>query len=488
MQLNWKIIAQFSGMLLLLNGFFMLLSIIPGAVFNDGWKPLLISGSLTIFAGLLFVTYARGASKIIAKKDGFIIVTLGWLFLALSGCLPYIISGVIPSFTSALFETISGYTTTGASVLNDIESVPHGILMWRSTTHWIGGMGIIVLTVAILPILGIGGMQLFSAEAPGVTADKLHPRITGTAKRLWYIYVGITITQTVLLKFAGMEFFDAMNHSMATVSTGGFSTKSLSMAAYNHAPLIQYIVIFFMFLSGVNFALTYWGIKGKLDKIYKNEEFLFYLGIIVTITLLTTIIVMLSNYQGYGIEEAFRHSIFQVIAFITTTGFVTADFTNINNAYILKVIFFLLLFVGGCAGSTAGGVKIVRHLIILRNSLKEFQRLLHPNAVIPVRLNGHSVTGKITFNVMAFIIIYLTIFALGCLAMSLTGLDFESAIGAAATSLGNVGPGLGAVGPASNFSVISPIGKMLLCALMLIGRLEIFTVLIIFTPYFWSKT
>ena len=488
MKLNIKIVAKFIGMLLIINGMFMFLAALPSVIYvEEGWRTLVLSGSISIITGIIGMIYARGSNKDITKKEGFLIVTLGWIFLTLSGCIPYIVSGTIPEFTSAFFESISGYTTTGASVLNDIEAMPHAILMWRSTTHWIGGMGIIVLTVAILPILGIGGMQLFSAEAPGVTADKLHPRITGTAKRLWFIYVAITFIETILLKLAGMNFFDALNHSMATVSTGGFSTKNASMAAYNDLPAVQYIVIFFMFLSGVNFALSYWGIKGKFDKIYNNEEFRFYLFLTLIVTAISTIVLMGVQHSGWNLEESFRHSLFQVVAFITTTGFVTADLTNVGSAYILKVIFFVLMFVGGCAGSTAGGVKIVRHLLIFKNSILEFKRLLHPNAVVPVRLNGHAVKSKITFNVMAFIIIYLTIFGLGTMVMSLTGLNFETALGATATSIGNVGPGLGDVGPVENFASITPFGKMFLSFLMLVGRLEIFTVLILFTPYFWRN-
>ena len=488
MKINWKVIASFWGALLMINGIFMFFAIIPGVfMHNDkGWKALLISGVASIFIGGIVQLYSKGNNKTIGKRDGFLIVSLGWVWLTLSGCLPYILSGTIPELSAAIFETISGYTTTGASVLNDIESVSPSILTWRSITHWIGGMGIIVLTVAILPILGIGGMQLFSAEAPGVTTDKLHPRITDTAKRLWFIYVGLTFVETILLKLAGMSFFDAINHSMATVSTGGFSTKNDSIAAFEN-PLIHYIIIFFMFLSGVNFALTYWGLKGQLKKIYKNEEFKFYFGLTAFITLTVTGVLMFNTNVDWTLEESFRNSLFQVIAFITTTGFVTADLTNIQGAYVLKVMFFFMLFMGGSAGSTAGGIKIVRHLVIFKNSWQEFKRLLHPSGIIPVRYNGNSVQGRITFNVMAFIIIYLMIFGFGSIIMSFTGLDFETAIGATATSIGNVGPAIGGVCPVCNFSGITAFGKLFLSLLMLIGRLEIFTVLILFTPFFWKR-
>ncbi|MCB9255537.1 MAG: TrkH family potassium uptake protein [Chitinophagales bacterium] len=488
MKTNWKVIVSFWGALLGLNGVFMLLAIIPGILASDehGWKALLVSGFASMVLGSFFFFFTKDHNKTIGKREGYLIVGLGWIWLSLSGCLPYILSGTIPSFAGALFETISGYTTTGASVLSDIEAVSPSILTWRSMTHWIGGMGIIVLTVAILPILGIGGMQLFSAEAPGVTTDKLHPRITDTAKRLWFIYVGLTFVETIFLWLAGMTWFDAFNHSMSTISTGGFSTKNDSIAAFD-SPWIHYIIIFFMFMSGINFALTYWGIKGKLDKIYKNEEFRFYLGVTLFTTLLVTLVLMQNGTSGWGLELAFRNSLFQVISFITTTGFVSADLTNVSGAFILKVIFFFLLFLGGSAGSTAGGIKIVRHLVIFKNSWLEFKRLLHPSGIIPVRYNDSSVHGRITFNVMAFIIIYLLIFGFGSMVMAFTGLDFESAIGAAATSLGNVGPSIGSVCPVCNFGHITFFGKIFLSFLMLIGRLEIFTVLILFTPFFWKR-
>lgn len=475
---------MFLGYLLMGNGLLMYFAIIPGAIYNDeGWRALLVSGSFSLFIGSVFFIFTKDAIRDIGKKEGYLIVTLGWVVLSLSGTLPFILSGSIPSFSGALFETVSGYSTTGATVLEDIEIVPHGILMWRSLTHWIGGMGIIVLTVAILPILGIGGMQLFSAEASGVSTEKLHPRITSTAKRLWLIYFGLTIAETLLLKLAGMDWFDAVNHAMATVATGGFSTKNASVGAYEN-PMIHYIIIFFMFVSAINFSLIYWGLKGRLDKIWKNEEFRFFLFLVIGITLFTTLMVQISVWDG-NFEKNFRDSLFQVVAIITTTGFGTADFTAWSP--ILTVLFFFLFFTGACAGSTSGGVKLIRHLVIIKNSVMEFKRLLHPNAVIPVRINGAIVKGRVTFNVMAFILIYFGIFVFGTIVMSLLGEDFLTSMGASASCLGSVGPGLGDVGPASNFASVSGVGKVFLSFLMLVGRLEIFTVLILFTPYFWRK-
>ena len=325
------------------------------------------------------------------------IVTLGWLTLSLTGMLPYLISGEIPNITDAFFETISGYSTTGSSILEDIESMPKGILFWRSATHWIGGMGIIVLTIAILPLLGIGGMQLFMAEAPGPSTDKLHPRITDTAKRLYLIYVLLTVAQFILLKVAGMTWFDAINHAMATMSTGGFSTKNSSIAFYNHLPMVQYIIILFMLIAGTNFVLTYFALKGKIQKVFQSEEFKYYLfGIIGVASIVTVIIYFfqdpslqtsIAHPMVYGkAESAIRHGLFMVTSIVTTTGFVTADFTMWS--FFASGIFFALFFTGGSAGSTSGGVKVVRHVVMLKNSFLEFKKALHPNAIIPVRHDG----------------------------------------------------------------------------------------------------
>lgn len=496
MKPNWKVILNILGLLLALNGLFMLLGIPFSLYYKDGdLLALLVSGLTTIGtgAGLWFLTRSEGQR--IHKKEGYLIVGLGWLVMSLSGTLPYILSGTIPDFASAFFETVSGYTTTGASVLTDIEASPKGILFWRAVTHWIGGMGIIVLTIAILPILGIGGMQLFMAESPGPSADKLHPRIQETAKRLWFLYLALTVIETILLMLGDVSFYDSICHSFATVSTGGFSTKNASVAAFG--PYVQYVIIIFMFLSGINFTLTFWGIRGKLNRVWANEEFRYYLGLIVVTTLITA--TTLCVLDGRFSEGAIRDSLFQVIAVVTTTGFVTADFTVWTP--FLTVLFFLLFFTGGSAGSTAGGVKIVRHIIIIKNSLLEFKRQIHPSAILPVRFNKKAIGEHITWNILAFFIIYLTIFAIGAIFMAIILPDvsgvppdeamwhrFSSAIGASASCVGNIGPGLGGVGPVENYSWIPAIGKLFLSLQMLIGRLELFTVLILFSPYFWKRS
>lgn len=497
MRLNLRIIFHLMGLLLLFNGGFMLLAAVVSGIYQDGATLSITLASITtMFVGVFSMYYTRGHKKEVKQKEGYIIVTFGWIIMSISGMLPYLFSGAVPDVTNAFFETVSGYTTTGASIMDDIEAMPEGILFWRSLTHWIGGMGIIVLAIAILPLLGIGGMQLFSAEAPGPSADKLHPRITDTAKRLWLIYFGYTIAETILLKIAGMSFFDAINHAMATLSTGGFSTKNASIAYWNDQPLIQYIIIFFMFLAGSNFVLSYFIFKGKIQKVFKDEEFRYYAGFVIVFTIIVALVIYfkanITNVTpGYPMilgkgESSFRHALFQVVSVITTTGFVSADFTQWTP--FLTVFFFGLFFLGGSAGSTAGGIKVMRHLLIIKNGVLEFKRTLHTNAIIPVRYNNKTVKEKIVNNIIGFFVLYMLLFIIGALVLGFLGLDFESAIGGAASSLGNVGPALGSLNPVSNFNSLPVLAKWWCGFLMLAGRLELFTVLILLTPYFWKRT
>jgi trk system potassium uptake protein TrkH len=495
--LNIKIIYRFLGLTAILNGVFMLIAV-PFSIYHQEAAKfgILNAGIITISIGLLLYFFNKPTSTNIQKKEGYLIVTLGWLTLSITGMLPYLLTGAIPNITNAFFETLSGYSTTGSSILTDIESLPKGILFWRSATHWIGGMGIIVLTIAILPLLGIGGMQLFMAEAPGPSTDKLHPRISDTAKRLWLIYVLLTATEFLLLKVAGMTWFDAINHAMATMSTGGFSTKNASLAHYNGMPLVQYIVIVFMFIAGTNFVLTYFALKGKVYKVFQSEEFKYYFFGTLILTALIAILILfyqdpnltttVDHPMVYGkVESAIRHSLFQVISVITTTGFVSADFTMWS--FFATGIFFSLFFVGGSAGSTSGGVKIVRHIVLLKSSFLEFKKALHPNAIIPVRYDDKTVNQTIVFNIISFFIIYMFIFIVSSTILTFFGLDFMSAIGAAASSLGNIGPAIGSVSPVDNFAHLSNGAKWFCAFLMLIGRLELFTVLILFSPFFWRN-
>jgi|TARA_Y100000385_G_scaffold291303_1_gene368476 trk system potassium uptake protein TrkH len=497
MKLNYKIIFHFFGLLLLFNGGFMLLAALLSFFYKDGVTfNLFLAGISVLAIGVLQMLFTKNHTKEMNKREGYLVVAFGWIVMTLSGTLPYVFTGAIPNFSNAVFETISGYTTTGSTILNDIESLPKGVLFWRSLTHWIGGMGIIVLAIAILPLLGIGGMQLFAAEAPGPSADKLHPRITDTAKRLWLIYVGYTAVETLFLSLAGMSFFDALNHSMSTLSTGGFSTKNASISHWNDRPMIQYIITLFMFLAGANFVLSYFAFKGKISKVLQDEEFKLYFKFIAIFTLIVFGIIYTNSYLnsesvfehpsilGLG-ESSFRHALFQVTAIVTTTGFVTADFTLWSP--LLLVFFFGLMFSGGSAGSTSGGVKVVRHLVLIKNGFLEFKRSLHPSAILPVRYNSKSVSGEIVFNVLGFFILYMLSFIVGSLGFAFLGLDFESSVGVAASSLGNVGPALGEFGPSNNFIHMPTAGKWWAAFLMLIGRLELFTILILFTPFFWRN-
>lgn len=483
MRFNYRVIVNIIGLLLMLNGVFMFLCIPFSLYFGEGdLTAIVMSGGITIGSGFSLWVFTRNFSnKELRKRDGYIIVTLGWLSMSFFGCLPYLLSGSIPNLTDAFFETISGFTTTGATILTDIESVHKGILFWRSLTQWIGGMGIIVLAVAILPILGIGGMQLFVAESPGISPDKMQPRIKETAKRLWFIYVLLTLAETLLLWLGGMTFYDAINHGLTTMATGGFSTKNSS--AIHFSPFIQYVLIIFMFLAGTNFTMTYFGLHGQFRKVIRNEEFRFYAGFCVMLTVVTSLGIYFSSHND--LEWSIRHGLFQVVSIITTTGYVSADYTSWTP--FITVLFFVMMFFGASAGSTAGGVKIVRHIILIKNSILELKRQLHPSAVIPVRFNHKAVSRDITFNILAFIMIYIAIFAIGSVLMALLGVDILTAMGSVATSLGNIGPGMGTVGPVHNFAHIPSGGKWLLSYLMLLGRLELFTVLILFTPYFWRK-
>ena len=465
---------------------------------SDGVVNEITSSAIIIISiGLILMLSNKNNIRQINKKDGYLIVTVGWLTMIFSGMLPYYMTDSISSFSNLIFESMSGYTATGSTIINDVESLPKSIIFWRSMTHWLGGMGIIVLAIAILPLLGIGGMQLFSAEAPGsgISGDKIHPRISATAKRLWYIYVGLTFVETLALNFAGMSIFDAINHSMSNIATGGFSTKNNSLAYWNSIPEIQYIIIFFMILAGTNYLLIYSAFIGKFKKLFNNTEFIWYLSFIAVFVLVTTLVLFLNvdlsntefdHPEIYGkFESSFRHAFFQIVAVITTTGFVTGDFAGWTP--FLTMLFFGLMFIGASSGSTSGGIKISRHLILIKNGFLEFKKALHPNAVLPLRYNHSVVKKAVIVNILAFFMLYLILFIIGAGVLSTQGLDFSSAVGGSAASLGNVGPAIGSLGPSLTYEGLSAFAKIWCSFLMLVGRLELFTFLIIFTPYFWRK-
>ncbi len=481
--LNTRMVINILGFLLVIEGLFMFLSIPVCLIYGESdYIVFLISGMTAILVGGISWLLSRNAPLSIFRREGYLIVSLGWIIYSLFGTLPFILSGSIPSFTNAFFETMSGFTTTGASILNNIESLSHGILFWRSITQWIGGMGIIVLSLAILPLLGIGGMQLFIAEVPGVTFDKLHPKINETAKRLWFIYIIFTIFETILLWLGGMDIFDAICHSFTTMATGGYSTKQASVAQWD-SPYIQYIIILFMFIAGINFNLSYFALHLRFGKLLHNEEFQYYTAFILIFSLLIGAGLFIS--MNMNLEESFRLALFQVVSIITTTGFVTSDY--LNWVPVLGVLLLFLMFFGGSTGSTGGGVKIMRIVLLMKNSALELKRLIHPNAVIPVRFNRQIIDPVIITNVLAFISYYLIIVVVSVVIMSALGYDLDTSLGAVATCIGNIGPGLGDVGPIANFNHIPDFGKWFLSFLMLIGRLELFTVLVIFSPAFWKR-
>jgi trk/ktr system potassium uptake protein len=482
--INGSVIAHVVASIIIIMGVLMLPAIGFSIYYkgNDFW-PLVTSSIITMSVGFsIRIATRKSKDAEIKKRDGYLIVSLSWISMAIFGMLPYLLSQAIPDISFAFFESMSGLTTTGATILEDIESLPRGILFWRSMTQWIGGMGIIVLTIAILPLLGIGGMELFVAEAPGPTKDKIHPRIKETAKRLWAIYVLLTLVETIVLMFCGMNFYDAINHSLTTNSTGGFSTKQDSIAAFD-SPLIEAVIIVFMFIAGTNFTLIYFGFKGKFSKFWKNDEFKWYVGAVLGLIIILTPIVY--NETGQTFLMSFRQTSFQVVSIITTTGFATADYTTWGSLAIF--IFFLLLFSGASAGSTSGGIKIIRIVTLMKNGFLEFKKRLHPNAIIPVHLNKQTVPPHIIHNLLAFIFLYLFIFACGAITMTALGENFDTALSSVATSLGNVGPGISDVGPSHTFVNVSNPGKWVLSFLMLFGRLELFTIALLFTPYYWRR-
>lgn len=475
-----KVLIRILGFLTMFIGVALLLPIPFSLYYDDGtWTAFLISSVAAIVTGgISFI--GSDKRQELRSKEGFAVVTFGWIIMTLFGCLPYIISGGIPSFTDAFYETMSGFSTTGSTILSDVEALPNALLLWRSLTHWIGGMGIIVLSIAILPFLGVGGMQLFKAETPGPIADRLTPRITETAKLLWGVYALFTLAEFILLWLGPMGMFDALNHALATLATGGFSTKNASIAHYNSA-YVEYVVIFFMFLAGTSFSMHYNWLKGNFGSIWRNREFRFFLVVIAIA--LVVIGIDLYVYSGYGLEETFRYGMFQILAIVTTTGFGTADYEKW--AVLSQLFLFALMFMGGCSGSTSGGMKQIRIFILIRFVYTEIVKLLHPNAVRPVKIGGESIDQKVVTNVAGFFVSVVLISMISVLIISgFTG-DIATSFGAVAAHINNIGPGLGDVGPTDNYGWLPDASKWLLSFLMIVGRLEVYTVIILLAPSYW---
>jgi len=477
-----KAVLHTIGALLVFIGCSFILPIIVSIVYHESdLLPFVWSLAVTVSVGFLLwkLTPSNHDIKI---REGFGIVTFSWVALSAFGALPFFFCLDI-SFTDAFFETMSGFTTTGATIFPEVESLPHGLLFWRSLTHWLGGMGIIVLSLAIMPMLGVGGMQLFKAEAPGPSVDKIKPRVQDTAKILWVVYLMLTVIEAILLRVVGMNWFDAICHTFGTMATGGFSTKNAGLMHYYDNVLVEYIIAVFMILAGINFALHYRFSRGRFSAYHQNSECRTYLGIITFTTVFLLFMTFGANFLT--VEESFRKAIFQVASLLTTTGFHTADYEQWSVAS--QLLLTLLMFIGGCAGSTGGGIKVVRVDLTFRYLQTQFKRLVHPHAVTPVRFNNRPVSNDAIRDILGFVLVYVILFGVSSFLMSLLGLDLVTAVSTVISTLGNIGPGIGSVGPTENFAHIPVIGKWLLSFLMLAGRLEIFTVLIVFSKYMWRR-
>lgn len=473
----------------LLQVFVALSMLLPGAValgYGEGDAPGIFLAAGAVLALGLALYKLTETSGDITLREGFAIVTMAWATTAASGALPYLFTGIVSSPVAAYFEAMSGFTTTGATIFTEIESLPHGILFWRSLTHWLGGMGIIVLVIAVLPYLGVGGMQLFRAEVPGPTPERLQPRITQTAKLLWLVYVGLTAAEVLLYLAGGMGWFDAVNHAFATMATGGFSTRNASLAAFD-SPYIHYVTIVFMYLAGVNFSLHFRAVSGRFDY-FRDQEWRFFTYVVVFAALTIMAVNLFSGDYAVGaggMELAFREALFQATAITTTTGFVNADYELwVPGA---QMILMALFFVGGMAGSTGGGVKAVRVLLLLKQTANEIRRHLHPKAILLARVGTKPVGEQVMANVVGFIVLYLLLCLAGALIMALMGMDLMTSIGASIATVGNVGPGFGSVGATDNYGWMSGPALGVLSFLMLVGRLEIYTVLILFHRETWKR-
>ena len=482
---NFKLVARLQGSLLMLESLFFLFCIAMSVYYGEetSWA-FCLSFAISVVFGVIGILLGRGASTVIGKREGSVIVTGTWIIFSFIGLLPYWVSGYIPSFTDAFFETMSGFTTTGSTILPNIEVIPRSLLFWRSLTHWIGGLGIVVITMATLPIFGFNGSQIYTAEVTGLSKEKLHPKISGTAKRLFIIYLVMSFSGIAALWLAGMSPFDAVNHALSTVSTGGFSTKNTSIA-YWHSPAIEWIIIVLMTGSAINLSLYYFLAVGNFRRFFKDEEMRTLIAIIVS----TSAIIVFTQliFWGFPLEdigENVRGALFTVSSLISTTGFYSVDYSGwISVAYMLL----LLTFVGGSAGSTSGGIKVIRVLLVFKYCYYEFKRMVHPHAVFPVRYNGRAVKEEYITRMLAFILLYVILSLFGAMILCMSGLGFEESISSMVSCLGNVGPGLGHLGPLDNYQSLPAFAKWFMSFAMLVGRLEFFTVLLIFTPNFWKR-
>lgn len=478
-----KAIFRIIGFLLLFEALSLLSSVPVALYYGEPTEYLLLSVAAMVVSGSFFAYVCRKAGRNVSRKDGYIVVTVIWIIFSLFGSLPYMLSGYIPSFTDAFYETMSGFTTTGSSILSNIESLPKSLLFWRSLTHWIGGLGIVFFTVAVFPIFGLGDMHLFAAESVGPMRAKLHPRISVTARWILTVYIGLTVIATVAFYAAGMGWFDSLCHSMSTVSTGGFSTKQASIAAFG-SPLIEYVTILFMFIGGVSLSLQYLFIfKGRVKELFRDTEFRTYLMFVLFFTAIISVGLFLTTTMTA--EWSFRTALFQVVSIQTTTGFATVDYTLWSP--LLWLMLCGLMFVGACSGSTSGAMKCVRVATLFKVMWNEFKRIVHPNAVLPVRMARKIVPTSVQSAILAYTVIYFFMVIVGLVVNMAFGIDFLNSFGLSVTSVGNVGPALGNYGPMDSLALL-PAGVKWFCSFqMLVGRLEFFAVLLLLTPIFWKR-
>ena len=478
-----KAIFRITGILLFIEALFLLGSVPVALYYSEPVEALLWSVAAMVGVGTLLTYLCRAAGRDVSRKDGYIVVTLIWIVFSFFGSLPYMLSGSITDFTDAFFETMSGFSTTGATILTDIEALPRSILFWRMTTHWVGGLGIVFFTVAVFPIFGLGDIHLFAAESVGPMRAKLHPRISVTARWLLTIYVGLTIICAVSLNFAGMGWFDSVCHSMSTIATGGFSTRQASIAAYA-SPTIEYVTTLFMFLGGINLSLLYLLIfRFRYKELLGDTEFRVYLSIVIAFTAVITLGLCFTSDMQF--EESFRTSLFQVVAIQTTTGYASANY--VMWMPLLWLLLCALMFFGACSGSTSGAMKCMRISILFKVMMNEFKRIVHPNAVIPVRMGGKLVPTGVQSAILAYTVIYIFVLIVGLFVNMGFGLDFLDAFGLSVSSVGNIGPALGHYGPMDSLSTLPAFLKWFSAFQMLVGRLEFFAVLLLFTPVFWKR-
>jgi trk system potassium uptake protein TrkH len=477
--INPLLILRILSRILLIETFAFIFCLPVSLIYNEPSSPFILSASVTLgLSGLFFLSARKADASKFSSRDGYLAVVISWIVFTMLGTLPYILSNTIPSFIDAFFESTSGFTTTGSSVIRDVEILPYSILFWRSLTHWFGGIGIIALVIVILPSLRVTGYQLFSLESS--MKEKIHPKTKAIGYRVLFIYLGLTLSEIILLNFGDMTLFDSICHSFGTVATGGFSTKNDSLMSYS--AYSQYIVLVFMFLAGISQVIYYFLIKLNFKKIRQNEELWFYMAVAIAAGLIAT--VTLAVHSTRTLEESFREGFFQMISILTSTGFSSADYILWPLSSVLLI--FLIMFAGGSTGSTSGGIKMARHLIVLKNIKNVFIKLNHPKSISFVRLNGKIITENINISILSFVVLYLFLFLVGTILVVLTGVDPVTASSSVATCMAAIGPGLGTVGPTGNFAGIPELSKIILSLLMIIGRLEIITVFTIFTRTFWK--